>query len=369
MADERTTDVNLNVNEEIQDRTIRHMVFLERYKISEIRRIRNKLDREIIPGITENLRRRLDSIVERGSDLGPVTTRRLEQLERELQRLSDRMTRETKALLTIDLDDFTADEMAWQVNAIKDSLGFDLELIVPSATSVSRITKRTSFAGQTLDRWFETVSRANQRQIMTAVNRGIVEGETTDQIIRRIRGTRRLNYTDGVYQATRRQVETVTRSTVNHASNQARLELFKRNEDILKGLQWTSTLDSRTSSICAGLDGKIFPLDKGPRPPAHPNCRSTMTAVLKSAEEIGLNKIPEGKRASMNGQVPASTTYGQWLKKQPVSIQEDVLGVTKAKLFRQGKLPIERFTDARLKPLTLEQLRQTEKKAFDRAGL
>lgn len=48
-----TKPPKISVNEEIQDRTIRHLVFLERYKTSEVRRIRKILDEEIIPGINE----------------------------------------------------------------------------------------------------------------------------------------------------------------------------------------------------------------------------------------------------------------------------------------------------------------------------
>lgn len=369
MADERTEDVPLNVNEEIQDRTIRHMVYLERYKASEVRRLQKILNEEIIPDITEKLKRRLEKIAERGSDLGPVTTARLKDLEKELSKLSRQMVDRLQKMTLEDLRDLTRDEIEWQVKTVRESLGFDLEMVIPNPAVVAAVTKKTSFAGLTLDQWFDSLNRSTQRNIMTAVNRGIVEGETTDQIIRRVRGTRALKYTDGVWNTTRRQAEAVTRSTINHASNQARLEFFKDNDDLIEGLQWTATLDSRTSSICAGLDGKTFPVDKGPRPPAHVNCRSTMTVVLKSAEQLGLKDIPEGKRASVDGQVPASTTYGQWLKRQPIAVQEDVLGKSKAKLFRDGGLPIEKFTNNSLKPLTLDELRVVEKKAFDRAGL
>lgn len=93
-----------------------------------------------------------------------------------------------------------------------------------------------------------------------------------------------------------------------------------------------------------------------------------MTAVLKNADELGLDDLPEGTRASIDGKVPASLSYGEWLKKQPVDVQNIVLGVSKAKLFRAG-VPIERFTDSNLQPLTLDQLRQTEKKAFTKVAL
>jgi hypothetical protein len=56
--------------------------------------------------------------------------------------------------------------------------------------------------------------------------------------------------------------------------------------------------------------------------------------------ELGLNAedyTPE-ERASMDGQVAASTTYPKWLKSQPASVQETVLGKERARLFREGKV-------------------------------
>lgn len=358
----------MTANEEIQDRTIRHMVYLERYKISEIRRLRKILDTEVIPEITAKIEARIAKIKERGTDLGKTTTARLKELEKELQHLSGLLADRMKSEISKDIGELATHEIDWQQNTIKQSVGFALETVLPNPRAVAALINKTSFAGLTLDQWFDTISRSTQKNIMIAVNRGIVEGETTDQIVRRIRGTKKLNFTDGVYSKTRHQVETVARSTINHATNQARLEFFKENDDIISGLKWISTLDSRTSTICASLDGKVFPIDKGPRPPAHPNCRSTMTAVLKDADQLGLD-LTEGKRASIDGQVPASTTYGQWLKKQPVAVQDDVLGVTRARLFRKGGLSIEKFVGSDLQPLTLEQLRLTEKNAFIKAGI
>lgn len=356
-------------NEEIQDITIRHAVYLERYKSSEVNKIIKELNTVILPEITAKIEKRLRAIKERGSDLGPTTTARLKQLEKELTQLAKNLADKVKVVNMVNLDDLTEAELIWQVETIKKSLKFNLEMVLPSAPAVAKIIEKTSFAGLTLDQWYDSLSQATQRNVMTAVNHGIVEGETTEQIMRRIRGTRKFNYTDGVWETTRNQSSTITRTVINHVTNQSRLELFKENEDIISGLKWLATLDSRTSIICAGLDGKVFPIDKGPRPPAHPNCRSTMTVVLKDANALGLGHLPEDKRASINGQVPASTTYGQWLKGQPVAVQNDVLGVTKGKLFRDGKLPVERFVGENLKPLNLDQLKTTEKEAFQRAGL
>jgi hypothetical protein len=59
--------------------------------------------------------------------------------------------------------------------------------------------------------------------------------------------------------------------------------------------------------------------------------------------------------------VPAETTFPQFLKRQPKAFQEEVLGVEKAKLFRSGKVSIDRMVDPRtLRPLTLDEIRKRE---------
>lgn len=357
----------VSVNEEIQNRTIKHMIFLERYKLSEVRRVLKILNREILPDIAAQIERRVARIIERGFDSGPETTARLKELERELEKLVRDMSARLRGEL--DLKDLVRHEINWQSETLRASAGFDLDTVVPSPRTVAALVVRQSFAGLTLDQWFDSFSRATQKNIMIAVQRGLVEGQTIDQISRRIRGSKQFGYTDGVLNVTRRQAEAITRTVVNHASNSARLEFLKANEDIIKSVKWVSTLDARTTVICAGLDGKVFPIDKGPRPPAHVNCRSSIVAVLKSARSLGLEDIPPGMRSSMNGQVPGSVTYGEWLKKQPLSVQEQVLGVKRAKLFNAGNLPIDRFTNDGLEPLTLKELRILEKNAFKKAKI
>jgi hypothetical protein len=86
------------------------------------------------------------------------------------------------------------------------------------------------------------------------------------------------------------------------------------------------------------------------------------TPVLRSWKELGidLKEAPPGTRSSLGGQVPARVTYGEWLKGQPHHFQAQVLGRGRAELFRRGVVPASKFTDARLRPLTLRQLEALE---------
>ena len=77
-------------------------------------------------------------------------------------------------------------------------------------------------------------------------------------------------------------------------------------------------------------------------------------------------KTKAGTRASMNGQVPADQTYDGFLRKQPKAFQDEVLGKTKADLFRSG-VKVDRFTDASGVEYTLDQLKRREREAWQTA--
>ena len=69
------------------------------------------------------------------------------------------------------------------------------------------------------------------------------------------------------------------------------------------------------------------------------------------------------------GEVPAQTNYPEFLKRQAVEFQEDVLGKTKATLFRKGDLSLDEYVDSVGNEITLKQLAATKPEAFMRAGL
>lgn len=58
----------------------------------------------------------------------------------------------------------------------------------------------------------------------------------------------------------------------------------------------------------------------------------------------------------MDGQIPAMTTYLEWLKRQSHGRQDQVLGPVRAQLFRAGKLSLRDMYDHRGRWLTLDEL-------------
>jgi len=78
-------------------------------------------------------------------------------------------------------------------------------------------------------------------RVRDAIRQGFVEGQTTDQIVRRIRGTRANQYRDGILEISRRSAESVVRTAINHTANVARQELYKANDDLIDSWRFVAT--------------------------------------------------------------------------------------------------------------------------------
>lgn len=355
-----------SVNETLRARAVSHAIYLERYKTQVIRDVIVALD-----DVDQDLVRLIRA---RGPD-GTMTTERLNKL---LDRVRE-MNRRSYARWHMDLNNtlkLLADyEAGFQLNTLQatipDAVLADLSLVAPTGNQVIAAARSAPLNGRLLREWADGLEQGKYVGVRDALRIGVIEGETTQQIVTRIRGRQANNFRDGVMAIHRRHAETVVRTAVNHVANYSRELVYKQNSNVVKAVQWVSTLDDRTTEICASRDGKTWPVDEGPRPPAHMRCRSTTVPVLKSWSELGLDgsKIPEGTRASMNGQVPAKQTYGEWLRNQPASVQDTVLGRQKGQLFRRGGMTIDRFVDRTGRSYTLDELRKMDSAAFERAGL
>jgi len=354
-----------SLNEELLDAVVRHQIYLQRYSTSVVRKIiklLNKTDADIVSQILEK-----DPLNQNGT----WSARRLKALLNAIRGINRDAFNRVENAVRSELTAAAAYEADFSARMITLNLPVEFNIVQPSEELLATVVTKNPIHGQLIGGWVDHLSNSRIRSIEQQLRIGLVEGETIDQLVRRLRGTKARQYRDGVLDLGRRHAESFVRTAVNHATTQAREALYGHNRDLIKKVKWVSTLDSRTTPICRARDGKLFEVDKGPRPPAHPGCRSTTVPIVPSWRELGfdLDELDPGTRASMNGQVPADLTYGPWLKRQPTEFVEDVLGKTKAKLFLKGELPIDRFVDDRGFELTLDQLRQREAAAFAKAGL
>jgi SPP1 gp7 family putative phage head morphogenesis protein len=262
-----------------------------------------------------------------------------------------------------------------QINVV--ALSDDLFAAVQGAPATFSLTAAKGATitlpnGEVLTKAFRGIATDQAERFSQVVRNGLLTGETTPSIAKRLIGNlqfgeeaktvRQLVAAGGQATAVAdNQVMALVRTSINQVANSASQQVYEANQDITKKYRYVATLDSRTSSICAALDNREFPYGKGPMPPQHFNCRSTTVPII---DPDILPPSTTAKRASADGPVPINTSYGQWLKDQPLKTQQDVLGPGKVPYFNRlvdkygARDAMARLVRDDGSELTLEQLRK-----------
>jgi SPP1 gp7 family putative phage head morphogenesis protein len=226
--------------------------------------------------------------------------------------------------------------------------------------------------GEVITKAFRGVAVDQAERFSQVVRQGLLTGEPTPDIAKRLIGSlqfgeeaktvRQLVSAGGQATAVAdNQIITLVRTSINQVANTASQQVYEANQDITKKYRYVATLDTRTSAICRALDGKEFEYGKGPTPPQHFNCRSTTVPIIDPGI---LPPSTTATRASKDGQVPINQSYGEWLSKQPRSVQAEALGPGKVAYFNRlaGKYgprdAIAKLVRDDGSELTLEQLRK-----------
>ncbi len=344
----------------------RRQVLLERLKTNEAAKFAPFL-KEIDAALRDKLTQ---------DELTSYSRTRLEKMLSEVDAILSAIYSRYTAQMDGDFNDIGRHQAEFEAKVLDRITTTDYTAIIPTVDRLQRAIEITPLSVKGADGgslFVDVVKNWTQSEI-DAVNgtirKGYFQGNTTQQVIQAIRGTKAANYADGLLDTTSRNAEAIVRTGIQHVANAARYSVWQQNDDLVQGYVWISTLDGRTSIICRTLDGRVFAIGKGPVPPAHYRCRSTTAAQL-NPEFAHLTA--GGKRASMNGQVDGGLNYYSWLKTQSAAFQDEVLGAERAQLFRDGGLSAERFSalqlDRNFSPITLDQMKKLEPLAFERAGL
>jgi hypothetical protein len=236
---------------------------------------------------------------------------------------------------------------------------------LPSQTFLERLLTNSMIFGAKSASWWQRQAGDTAFRFAAAVRQGLVQGETNEQIVRRVVGT---TTTPGVLTASRANARSLVHASIQTVANEARLETFRANADIVKGVKQLSTLDSHTTDICIAYSGAEWDLQGDPinktklpflgGPPRHWGCRSVLVPITKTFKELGID-LPEpqrSQRASADGPIDAGTTFTAWLKRQSKEDQEAQLGKGRAELWRKGKITLTQLLDLKGNPMTLKQL-------------
>ena len=149
------------------------------------------------------------------------------------------------------------------------------------------------------------------------------------------------------------------RTETTYACNQAEQVAYKELD--IEKYQFVATLDTRTSTICQQLDGKVFKVEDAQAgknlPAMHPNCRSTTIPYFKEGmPEIRTARDKDGNRIT----VPASMTYDEWHKKY-------IEPYEKPKEKPKAKAKPAEIKASEAKPLTIFEEQEQNREKIDKA--
>ncbi|MGE8436812.1 MAG: minor capsid protein [Pseudomonas palmensis] len=354
-------------DEKLLEQVSRHSVLLERLKAGEVKKFETVL-RKVDTQVRDQLTRK---------ELATYSRSRLEEF---LGRVGGKLLEIYKAFsdrMQSDLVDIAQYEAAFEGRSLAKALLIDAVMPADSLLRAAINTQPLQVAGvdggKLLKPFLTGWTRTESDRVTNAIRMGVVQGQTNAEITQAIRGTAAQNFTDGVLAVTNRSARAVVQTAVQHVATTARMETLKANAEVVPGYRIVATLDRKTSVQCRSLDGREYEVGKGPVPPFHIHCRTTITPITRLSALFGQGATRAAVGADGGGQVSASLSYYQWLKTQPAAFQDAALGPVRGKLFRDGGLTAERFAalqlDRNFKPLTLDQLKELEPLAFDRAGL
>ncbi|EPG4625420.1 hypothetical protein KSS43_000826 [Citrobacter koseri] len=366
-------------NERLSDESLAHAIWVSRYSTgvaSRMVKLLNESDAEL----TARLLVAMDTL-----DADSFTVSRLESLLVSVRALNHDAVQSMYAGLSTELQELAQHEAGYQMSLFQFAIPDDVLALHPlvgiSPDAVYAAAMAQPFQGRLLSEWADNLEADRMTRISNTVRQGFLLGDTHEQIARKVRGHANRGYQDGALQISRANAASIAKTAVGHLAATARDQFAQSNDDIIKARQQLSTLDNRTSSQCRVRDRLKWTLDKKPighKIPylqgagrLHFCCRSTETYVLKSSEELGIKvgEIKDSSRASMDGQVPADSNYQEWFSRQSFTRQSQIVGVTRARLIRDGGMSADEFYNDRGEWLTLEQLRERDEQAFRGAGI
>lgn len=330
------------INERFLDAIISHKINIERMGMG--------LSNELINKVTENIKNNITI----PDDFNSLTEVQMLALTNEISSNLENIILSEYETFTDEMVDVVAYEKRYNENLLTRILPEAITVQVSNIDPVDLVERLKGAENTLISEAFEQISKNTSTNFKNKLIEGYRQGKNPRDIARniyQIESKGLTNTTD--LKKLRNQFNTLSRTAVNSINSEVNKDILDRNKSLLRGYQWVSTLDGRTSFICMSRDGNIYETDTTVRPPAHYNCRSMLTPVFKSDTELGIET-----RASMDGQIPEKTTYEEWLRGKSDSFIKRTLGEKRGKLFIEGNLSLDRFTDSTGRVYTLRELEE-----------
>lgn len=312
--------------------------------------------------------------ITRAGDPGKLSAKGRLRLETRIGKILDRQG----AAVAPDIRGYLGELVVDEVDAQDGLLGrilspLGLEPDRPTDAQALRLAASTRARGLLPREWIASLLAGDRQRVLQTLRASAADDLTAAETALAILGRSGSPFTGGVRDVSRRGLESTLQTLATHGADKAQLAMWEANEDVITTERWTAMLDGHTTPVCQSLDARVFPVGEGRRPPAHHQCRSRRLPIVPSLEVIpgapGRDVLPSSVADSFDGKGPRALAYPDWLAKRSAKFQDGVLGPTRGKLFRTGKIEITKFVNDRGVQLTIPELRASNAALFEEAGL
>lgn len=277
---------------------------------------------EVYDRATEALAAELERIAKRVEAGGTISVEEARRLRARVAAL-DAQIRDARAELQAELRanlNTVATVEAAQTAAVVGSATADLGVAWVALPPPRAIATVGAAWATTLDVGLAATRATVRTEMASAFARGLGVDASVREIMR----------ATGALRGERERLVTLVRTEFQRTANAVAMESYVANQDVLAGVQYLATLDSRTCPLCGPYHNRVFPINAtgpvgAPYLPRHPRCRCFYVPVTKSWEELGVQGLSFRQRQQLDGAPSEATTFDGWLRRRPEAEQRDVL--------------------------------------------
>lgn len=350
------------IADQIADRLLSQDIDLARFEAGE---------RRMVLRLLSQLRKDIIALLAGNDPSAPKTSAfqraRLEKMLPEVESAIKGAYRSISRQLGSDLGEVALSSGQATAQTVNATVGADLMTSGLSESALKALLDTVALEGAPVQEWWERQAGFLRQRFHDEMRQGLLINEQLSQLMRRVRG---------FWPGAERSAERIVRTSLISTQNAARNAVYEANDDVLKGVQWLATLDTRTCPICRALSGKVWTVPDHrpvghntpwPGPLAHWQCRCTQVPVVKAAAQLmrargqrlerQIRELETGKRRALDGGVATDLTFNDWLRIQPETKQRAILGTGRFDLWKRGRLRLDQMISQDHRILTLDQLK------------
>ena len=231
----------INANTQIYNSIMNRTALLHLYE----RRVSNKVFL-----ILDNHKIRVDTLIKEAKLSDKGFKRLQEAIDQELLRTHQETFNTSKRSLL----DLATDQASYIYQNMEVAVGHIWKVKRPQSRVAEEIVlERPLYKNKTLESSWEGISLQEKKRLEKVIRYGIANDKTADEIALEVRKGH-------IHDITRNQSKALVVTAITSVHNQVDHQIYQANAKAIIGYQYVAVLDSRTTQLCAHLDGQIFPI-------------------------------------------------------------------------------------------------------------